>query len=106
MVRHIIRHSLVPEKARRLAERAFAHYQKRYTAYAPTLSWRNAEQAELCLRSRGFDLCAAISIHPDHFLIEMDVPLPLLPLSSLAKRSIDREASRWLQTADTSDERL
>jgi hypothetical protein len=98
MVRHSVPHSLETAAARHLLERAFTHYETRYPAYEPSLSWLEPQRAEVRFSARGIKLAAQVELLPGEVVVEMKVPLLLRPFQGAAIKAIDREVNRWLAT--------
>jgi hypothetical protein len=96
MVRHTVNHSLEVHEACALVERAFTHYEARYPAYQPSMSWTEPGRAEIRFNAKGFKLSARVELQPGRAVVEMDVPLLLRPFQGIARQVIDREVSRWL----------
>ena len=61
-MKHSIPHPLGPERARRVAEQAFASYAERFAEYRPALRWLDAQRAETSFTVKGVTLTGSIEV--------------------------------------------
>jgi hypothetical protein len=99
-MKHSIPHPLGPERARRVAEQAFASYAERFAEYHPALRWLDAQRAETSFTVKGVTLKGSIELAAREILIDLDVPLLLRPFKSKAIEVIEREIRAWVARAE------
>lgn len=92
-----IPHSLSPEDARKVAQKAAAEYSERYAHYSPQVRWVSQDRAEISVHAKGVTLAGAISLEPGKLVFEADVPFLLRPFAGRAKGAIEGQVEKWLE---------
>jgi hypothetical protein len=99
-MKHSVPHPLGTERARRVAEQAFASYAERFAEYRPSLRWLDAQRAETSFTVKGVTLTGSIEVGAREILLDLDVPLLLRPFKSKAIEVIEREIRTWVARAE------
>ncbi|MCG8556250.1 MAG: polyhydroxyalkanoic acid system family protein [Proteobacteria bacterium] len=99
MVTHDIPHDLVPELARRAAQKAVQSYKEGLSKYDVQADWVSDDRVELSFAVKGKRLHGAMTVRPNDLHLELDVPLLFRPFSKLAIGVIEREAREWIDKA-------
>jgi hypothetical protein len=92
-------HSLSDADARAAVERAFAHYQTRYAAYHPKMSWLDGERADVSFSAKGLSIHGTLVLLPGKITIEAKVPLLVRPFTSKAIHALESEMLKWIPDA-------
>ena len=97
-------HLAVPHKldnggARAVVERAFEHYQSKYSSYKPRLKWLDDGRAEVHFTAKGVTLNGTLGLHPGKIVLDAKVPLLLRPFTKKAVAAVESEIHRWLGEA-------
>jgi len=102
-MKQTIQHGLDMPTAKRVTERAFAEYQKRYPEYHPSLCWVTDQQADVAFNAKGVKLGGTMALAPGSIALELDVPFLFRPFQKKALDIIDREVRVWLEKARTGE---
>jgi Putative polyhydroxyalkanoic acid system protein (PHA_gran_rgn) len=98
-MKQVIQHDLDTAMAKRVADRAFAEYQRRYPDYEPSLRWVSDQQADVTFNAKGIKLGGTLTLASKSIVLELDVPFLLRPFQKKALEVIDREVRVWLDKA-------
>jgi hypothetical protein len=98
-MKHVIAHNLGVDTARKVTDRAFAEYKRKYPAYEPELEWRTARKADVRFRASGIRLNGSVGLEPGAIELALDVPFFFRPFQKVAMEVIRREVERWIQLA-------
>ncbi len=99
MAKHSVPHDLDPATARRVADKAWESYSRRFEKYRPQIRWVTDERAEVSFSAKGMHLNGELDIRPASIDMELDVPLLLRPFRKLAMSVIDEEVRKWVAKA-------
>lgn len=99
-MRHIIKHSLSDELARKTADKAFESYKAQFAKYNPQSRWVNDKKAEVNFKAKGVSLAGTVELQPGVFTLELKVPLLFRPLQKKALGIIEREIKSWISKAE------
>ncbi len=98
-MKHDIQHDLDMPTAKKVVDRAFEEYQRRYPDYQPTLRWVSERRAEVTFNAKGIKLDGAMTLEDRNIAAELDVPFLLRPFQKKALDVIEREVRLWLGKA-------
>ena len=99
-MRHIIKHPLPHDLARKAAVKAAESYTERFAAYSPRVEWTGENHANVSFRAKGVTLTGDIGLRPGEFIVEMQVPFLFRIFEKKAMGVIEEEFRRWLDKAD------
>ena len=95
MLTHSFSHPFDIAEAHKVAERAFAFYQKRYPQYKITLRWNAPDQAQISFVAKGVSLSGSIFLEPKIMHLKLSVPFLLRMFQQQAIRIINEEMKHW-----------
>ena len=98
-MKHVIKHDLSPELARKAIGKAAEHYTEKFEKYDAKLQWANDDAAEITFRAKGMNVAARLDILPGQVAVQMDVPLVLRPFKSKALSVVDEVIRKWVGKA-------
>lgn len=98
-VKHIIKHDLAPDMARKVADRAFATYAEKFSDFNPTAEWVTPTKSQIGFNAKGIKLNGALELEPGQVELELDVPFLLRPFKDRAITIIDEEIREWIGRA-------
>ncbi len=98
-MKHTIAHNLDLATAKKVTDRAFEEYSKRFADYSPSLKWVNDRRAEIGFSAKGVKLNGAMEMAEKAIEVDLDVPFLLRPFKSKAIDVIEREVKVWIQKA-------
>jgi hypothetical protein len=98
-MKHVIQHDLDNPTAKRVVDRAFAEYQRRFPDYHPSLTWANDLRADVSFNAKGVKLSGAMLVEPHSIVLDLDVPFLFRLFQSKAIEVIDREVRLWIDKA-------
>ncbi len=98
-MKHVVRHELDGETARRVAVHAADAYRVRYARYSPRIEWATPTQCRIHFRVRGVAVRGELVLVPGAIEMSLDVPLVLRPFRGKAIAVIEEEILRWLAKA-------
>jgi hypothetical protein len=102
-MKHAVHHNLGQEKAKQVAQAAFAAYQDRYAKYAPQANWVSDRRAEISFSVKGMKLSGAMQVSPTEIEMELDVPFVLRPFKGKALGVIEEEIKKWISKAQAGE---
>ena len=98
-MKHIIKHDLSPEQARKATDKAFETYRQKFADYNPTATWVNDKRAEISFSAKRITLDGAIELQPGQIELELDVPLLFRPFKGKAIAVIEESIQEWIAKA-------
>lgn len=98
-VKHIIKHDLTPDMARKVADRAFETYAAKFPDFSPTAKWVTPTKSEIGFQAKGIKLNGGLELEPGQVELELDVPFLLRPFKDRAIKIIDEEIREWIDRA-------
>jgi len=102
-MKHVMRHELSAELAKKAAIKAFESYGAKYAKYNPVLNWLDDDRATASFSAKGVTLSGEIALKPG--AIELDFAVPLV-LRMFKKRAVDvmeRELRLWVDKAQAGE---
>lgn len=102
-MKHVMKHDLEPELARKVAEKAFDSYKAKYAKYNPSLTWLSDDKAKASFQAKGVTLQGAIELTPNTITFDLDVPFILKMFKKKAFEVMDRELRFWVEKAKAGD---
>lgn len=101
--KHSIPHNLSPELARKVTDKAFETYAKKFESYSPTAEWVSDTKSNIGFSAKGMKLSGVIELKPKSVDLELDVPFLLRPFKDRAIKIIDEEIRGWISKAEKGD---
>ena len=98
-MKHIIKHDLTPEMARRATQSAFENYAERFSQYNPKADWSDDNHAKVSFSAKGITLKGDFVLRPGEIEIQLDVPFILKPFSKRAVNIVEEEVQEWVEKA-------
>lgn len=98
-MKHSVPHDLGQDRARKVAEAAFASYAARFAKYQPTATWTSTDRADISFTAKGITLKGVLQVLPTSIDMDLDVPFLLRPFKDKALGAVDREIAVWLDKA-------
>jgi hypothetical protein len=98
-MKHVMKHDLSQDKAREVAEQAFASYRARYAQYNPTLTWLDDKTARASFAAKGISINGTIELLPGAIAFDLDVPFVLRIFERRAIAIMERELRHWTDEA-------
>ena len=102
-MKHVMRHDLPPDVAKKVAEHAFDAYRQRFADYNPTLTWKSDTRADASFSAKGIQLGGTIDLRPQEIAFEMKVPFVLRIFEKKALDVMQRELEFWVNKAKAGD---
>ena len=102
-MKHLVRHDLEPELARRTAERALESYAEDFQEYQPTVHWSRADRAEVSFAARGLVVKGFLEVGAQSYLLQLKVPFLLRIFEKRAVEVIEGEILEWVGRAKNGD---
>lgn len=99
-VKHVIPHTLSPELARKVTDKAFETYAEKFQSYSPTAEWVSDTKSNIGFQAKGIKLNGNIELKPKAVELELDVPFLLRPFKDRAIKIIDKEIREWITKAE------
>ena len=102
-MKHVIKHTLTPELARKVTRKAFDAYAERFKEYNPEVDWKTEDRAEISFRAKGIRLQGTLELKPSAVELELEVPMLLRPFRGRAIGIIDEEIRGWIGKAEAGE---
>ncbi len=102
-MKHSVAHDLGQDRARKVADAAFASYKQKLSKYRPETRWVDDQRAEISFSVKGIRLSGAVVVGPRAIDMELDVPLLFRPFRGVAMGIIEEEIKDWIQKARSGD---
>jgi hypothetical protein len=98
-MKHVVRHDLGQERARKVAHAALNAYSEKFAKYSPKVNWTSENNAQISFNVKGFNLSGALEVLDRSIEMDLDVPLMLRPFKGQALRVIEEEINDWIGKA-------
>ena len=98
-MRHTVRHTLAPDKAKDVLEHALGAYREHYAEYQVETGWADEETAEIGFRMTGKQVRGKIKVCPDCYDIDLELPWMYRPFTQRIAGAVEQELQRWLARA-------
>jgi len=98
-MKHVINHDLDVATARKVADKAFEEYKKRFPDYSPSVNWTSERRADIGFNAKGMKLNGAMEVAEKAITLELDVPFLFRPFQKKAIEVIEREVQVWIGKA-------
>jgi hypothetical protein len=102
-MKHSVPHELGQEKARKVAEAAFASYKQKLAKYDPQARWVSDTKAEISFSVKGMALNGTLGVTDRTIDMELQVPFLLRPFQGTALGVIEKEISAWIAKAQAGE---
>lgn len=99
-MKHVIKHDLSPEMAKKVAVQAAERYTAKFAKYDARVDWANETQATITFKVKGVNAAASIDLQPGQIEADMSVPLLLRPFKKLALNAVDETFQKWIDRAN------
>jgi len=96
---HAIKHGLTHEQAKAAVRSAIATYSQKLAKYSPQIAWQGDTKATISFKAKGVQLEGGLTIEPDRFVVDFDIPFLLRPFKSKAIEKVESEAQTWIAKA-------
>ncbi len=96
---HRVSHDLDFETAKRVTEKAFESYSKRFSDYSPSMDWQTDRKAKIGFKAKGVSLDGSIELHDGAIEMGLDVPFIFKPFKKRAIQIIEDEIEKWIAKA-------
>lgn len=98
-MKHVVKHDLGQEKAKKVAVAAFETYRTKFEKYSPSANWVSDSRCEIGFNAKGVSLRGSITVAPSEIVMELDVPFLLKPFQGKALGLIEGEIREWMAKA-------
>ncbi|MFW6049620.1 MAG: polyhydroxyalkanoic acid system family protein [Myxococcota bacterium] len=98
-MKHVVKHDLDQEKAKKAAQKAWEAYSERFSEYNPQANWTSDTHADISFQAKGIKLKGALDLEPNQIVMDLDVPFVLRVFQKKAVSVIDREIQTWVAKA-------
>ena len=98
-MKHAVPHDLGIEKARTVADAAFARYKETLSQYNPRSNWVTDRRAEISFSVKGITLNGSVELQQSSIDLELDVPFLLRPFRGKALSVIEKNILKWIDKA-------
>jgi hypothetical protein len=98
-MKHVIQHDLDLPTAKRVVDRAFNEYKRRFVDYRPSLVWVNERRADVAFHAKGIKLAGGMNLEAEAIALELEVPFLFRPFQKIALEVIEREVRLWVGKA-------
>lgn len=98
-MKHVIKHDLSPELAKRATEAAFATYQQKFADYNPSAEWTSDTDALISFKAKGVSIKGKFKLRPEEIEMELDVPFLLKPFTGRAVKVVEETIQEWVAKA-------
>jgi hypothetical protein len=98
-MKHSVPHDLGAEKARQVAEAAFASYKAKFENYRPEATWVSDTRAEIRFTIKGMALSGIMEVTASTIDMDLDVPFLFRPFRGTAMALIEKEIGAWITKA-------
>lgn len=95
-MKHSVEHSLGIEKAKTVAEAAWASYSEKYSEYSPSCAWETEHKANIGFAVMGKTLNGVLEVSASDIGLELDVPFVMRPFKKMALGVIEKEIRKWI----------
>ena len=96
---HAIQHGLTHEQAKAAVRSAIASYTHRLAKYSPEITWQGDTRVNIAFAAKGIHLQGGLTIEPERYVVQLDVPLLLRPFKAKAIERVESEAQTWIKKA-------
>ncbi|NLY92393.1 MAG: hypothetical protein GXY23_00060 [Myxococcales bacterium] len=98
-MRHVVKHGLDKDLAKRATLKAWESYQTRFAKYSPQATWVTNDRADVTFSVKGVTLKGALDIADDSIGLELEVPFLFRPFKKIAVEKIEEEIRKWVDLA-------
>lgn len=102
-MKHSVDHSLGIEKAKIVAEAAWASYSEKFSEYSPSCSWGTDTKATIGFAVMGKKLQGTLEVSSTDIALELDVPFVMRPFKKVALGVIEKEIRKWIAKSEAGE---
>lgn len=100
IMKHSVDHGLGIEKAKTVAEAAWASYSEKYSEYSPSCTWDTEHKATIAFAVMGKTLKGVLEVSASAIDLELDVPFMMRPFKKVALGVIEKEIRKWIAKSE------
>ncbi|MCA9601885.1 MAG: polyhydroxyalkanoic acid system family protein [Polyangiales bacterium] len=98
-MKHVVKHDLDHEVAKRATDKAFAAYRERFAKYNPDFQWVDDKKGTVSFEAKGVKIKGGLELKPGAIEMDLEVPFLLRPFTGKAMEVIDSEFRKWIAKA-------
>lgn len=98
-MKHVIKHDLSIDLARKAMKKAFEMYVAKFEKYNPTANWTSENQVKIGFEAKGVKIQGDVDLRPNEIEVDMSVPFLLKPFQGKAIDVVDKEIKEWIGKA-------
>jgi len=98
-MKHVIKHDLSPELAKKATVKAFESYKAKFADYNPTDKWVTENKAEISFSAKRMTLNGGVELRPGEIELELEVPFIFRVFSGRAMKIVEEEIREWIERA-------
>lgn len=98
-MKHVMKHDLPMDLARRAAVKASETYAERFADYQPTTTWKSENEAEVTFSAKGVKLAGSLELVPGAIEMDLEVPFLFRPFKKRAMGIVEGAVMEWLEKA-------
>jgi len=102
-VKHVIRHNLGLDLARKATRHALESYRKALPDYDPRGRWVTNDRAEVQFTVLGKTLTGSVDVRPSEVALHLEVPFLFRAFQGVAMKVVEQEIQTWLDKAKAGD---
>ncbi len=99
MQKHVVKHDLGPELAKKATLEAWKSYSARFAKYEPKSEWVTDSKANVQFTVKGVTLKGTLELVPHAIEMELEVPFLFRPFRKLALEVVEEEIRKWIDKA-------
>jgi hypothetical protein len=99
MQKHVVKHDLSPELAKKATLEAWKSYSTRFAKYEPTSEWVTADKANVAFKVKGVVVTGTLELVPHAIEMQLEVPFLFRPFRKLALEVVEEEIREWIGKA-------
>ena len=98
-MKHVIKHDLDFELAKKAAVKAAERYTAKFAKYDAKTEWTSDTHADISFKVKGLDLSASMDLEPNQMSVDMEVPFLLRPFKRKALSVVEEVIQKWINKA-------
>jgi len=102
-MKHVVKHNLSPELAKKATEKAWASYSERFAKYEPTSNWTSETHSDVSFTVKGVTLNGSLDLEPGGVALDLDVPFIFKPFKNKAMGVVEEEIKDWVKKAEAGE---
>ena len=98
-MQHAIKHGLTHDQAKATVRSAIESYSQKLAKYSGKVVWQGDSKVTIAVSAKGVNLEGSLSIEPDRYVVDVDIPFLLRPFRSRAMQVVEAETQTWIAKA-------